>query len=191
MPVIPTKRGGLGAILANAPLLLERLATLTERLTLLLSDKNQESIEGILANTETLSGNLADSLAQDRPRRWRELQVTLRQANTTLASFEKLAGSTDQMLNGEGTSLAAQLRDDAQIGAGRGRRAARARSAMRARPRGSCPKRPCPPPKPRCATCARPRQALRDVTEKINDQGAGALIGGPQAAGLQAMTCRP
>ncbi|MEJ2459412.1 MAG: MlaD family protein, partial [Novosphingobium sp.] len=32
VPVIPTKRGGLGEILSNAPLLLERLATLTDRL---------------------------------------------------------------------------------------------------------------------------------------------------------------
>ena len=41
VPVIPTKPGGLGELLANAPLLLERLATLTERLTMLLSDENQ------------------------------------------------------------------------------------------------------------------------------------------------------
>ena len=45
VPVIPTKRSGLGELLSNAPLLLERLATLTERLTMVLSDKNQKSIE--------------------------------------------------------------------------------------------------------------------------------------------------
>ena len=33
VPVIPTKTGGLGAILNSAPQLLERLSTLTERLT--------------------------------------------------------------------------------------------------------------------------------------------------------------
>lgn len=36
VPVIPTKQGGFGAILSNAPLLLERLATLTDRLNTLL-----------------------------------------------------------------------------------------------------------------------------------------------------------
>ncbi|MFC3540737.1 MlaD family protein, partial [Couchioplanes caeruleus subsp. azureus] len=56
VPVIPTKRSGLGEILSNAPLLLERLATLTERLTMVLSDKNQKSIENILANTDRLTG---------------------------------------------------------------------------------------------------------------------------------------
>ena len=37
VPVIPTKPGGLGALLNSAPKLLERLSTLTERLTELLS----------------------------------------------------------------------------------------------------------------------------------------------------------
>ena len=60
MPVIPTKTGGFGAILNSAPQLLERLSTLTERLTGLLTDKNQASIAGILENTNRLSDALAD-----------------------------------------------------------------------------------------------------------------------------------
>ena len=59
-PVIPTKPGALGELLNNAPQLLERLSTLTERLTELLNDKNQQSIAGILANVERISGSLAD-----------------------------------------------------------------------------------------------------------------------------------
>ena len=53
VPVIPTKPGALGELLNNAPLLLERLSTLTERLTNILSDKNQASIEQILDNVES------------------------------------------------------------------------------------------------------------------------------------------
>src|SRR3546814_10811475 len=41
VPLIPTKPGALGELLNNAPLLLERLTTLTARLTELLSDRNQ------------------------------------------------------------------------------------------------------------------------------------------------------
>ena len=60
VPVIPTKTGGIGAILNSAPQLLERLSTLTERLTGLLTDRNQASVAGILDNTNRISGALAD-----------------------------------------------------------------------------------------------------------------------------------
>ncbi|MBM3596011.1 MAG: MCE family protein, partial [Alphaproteobacteria bacterium] len=63
-PVIPTKEGGLGAILANAPLLLERLATLAENLNLLLSDENRRSITGILKNADKMTGDLARASPQ-------------------------------------------------------------------------------------------------------------------------------
>lgn len=60
VPVIPTRPGGLGAILSSAPRLLERLTSLTERLTELLSDRNQNSIAAILDNTNRLTDALAD-----------------------------------------------------------------------------------------------------------------------------------
>lgn len=59
VPVIPTKPGALGELLNSAPVVLQRLATLTDRLTLLLSDENQKSIQGILSNTNDLTGTLA------------------------------------------------------------------------------------------------------------------------------------
>jgi phospholipid/cholesterol/gamma-HCH transport system substrate-binding protein len=176
VPVSPTRRGGLGELLSNAPLLLERLATLTERLTLLLSDKNQASIEGILANSERMSGSLADS-APKIDRTLAELQSTLRQANYTLASFEKLAGSTDQMINKEGASLAEQLRTtlkSAQAAAtelqgtlGDARPAARQLS-----------EKTLPAAEAALRDLRATTNSLRDVTDKINDQGAGSLVGG-------------
>jgi phospholipid/cholesterol/gamma-HCH transport system substrate-binding protein len=60
VPVIPTRPGGLGAILSTAPRLLERITSLTERLTELLSDRNQNSIAAILDNTNRLTDALAD-----------------------------------------------------------------------------------------------------------------------------------
>ena len=44
VPVIPTKPGALGQLLNSAPELLERVSTLTARLTELLGDRNQNSI---------------------------------------------------------------------------------------------------------------------------------------------------
>ncbi len=59
VPLIPTKPGALGELLNSAPRLLERLTTLSEKLTDLLSDQNQKSITGILHNVDRLSGDLA------------------------------------------------------------------------------------------------------------------------------------
>src|SRR5690606_19261233 len=108
-PVIPAEAGGLGEILASAPLLLERLATLTDRLTRLLSDDNQASISGILANTNRMSAQLADMGPEFRAALV-ELQGTLAQSTETLAAFESTLESTDALLNNEGESLAQELR---------------------------------------------------------------------------------
>jgi phospholipid/cholesterol/gamma-HCH transport system substrate-binding protein len=86
VPVIPTKPGGLGAIFSSAPKLLERLTTLTERLTELMSDKNQASIAGILANTNRLTDALAD--------RGPEIAATL--AETRIA-IQKFGVATEQI----------------------------------------------------------------------------------------------
>ncbi len=96
-PVIPTKTGGLGAILNSAPQLLERLSTLTERLTGMLSDRNQASIAGILDNTNRLSAALADrgpeiaaTLAQTR--------VAIAQAGNAAQQIGELAQTTNGVL---------------------------------------------------------------------------------------------
>ena len=104
-PVIPTKRGGLGALLSSAPQLLERISTLTERLTELMSDKNQASIGGILANTNRLSDALAD--------RGPDIAATL--ADTRLAMAQagdaaKQIGHLAQTVDGQAGPLVSDLR---------------------------------------------------------------------------------
>src|SRR6478672_7573628 len=59
-PVVPSSSGGLGALLNSAPELIDRIQRLTERLTELLSDKNQNSIADILENLDRTSKVLAD-----------------------------------------------------------------------------------------------------------------------------------
>jgi phospholipid/cholesterol/gamma-HCH transport system substrate-binding protein len=97
VPVIPTKTGGIGAILNSAPQLLERLSTLTERLTGMLSDRNQASIAGILDNTNRLTDALADrgpeiaaTLAQTR--------IAIQQAGNAAEQIGSLAQTTNGML---------------------------------------------------------------------------------------------
>jgi phospholipid/cholesterol/gamma-HCH transport system substrate-binding protein len=177
-PVIPTRRGGLGALLNNAPLLMERLATLTERLTQMLSDKNQKSIEGILANTDRLTGHLADTSPQFE-RTMTELQLTLRQATTTLAAFEQTAGKANALLDNEGQPLARQLRETLSSA----KKAADqlndtlsdTRPAARQLSESTLPAAEAAIRDLRATT-----QALRNITEKIDDQGAGAVLGGPK-----------
>lgn len=176
VPVIPTKRSGLGELLANAPLLMERLATLTERLTLVLSDRNQRSIEGILANTDRMTRDLADATPRIDAT-MAELQATLRQANMTLAEFQRVAGSTDRLINGEGASLADQMRDTLTA-------AERAAKELEAVARETRPaarqlsETTLPAAEAAIRDLRATTKALRNITEKIDDNGAGGLIGG-------------
>lgn len=176
VPVIPTKAGGLGALLNNAPLLLERLTTLTERLTLLLSDQNQASISNILANTDRLTGNLADASPKVQ-RTLDELQITLRQAGATLATFEKVGNSANQLLGEDGQSLAAELRRTLRSAQGavdelKGT-LSDARPAAKQLSDTTLPAAEAALRDLRSAT-----RSLRNVVEKVDDGGAGSLIGG-------------
>lgn len=174
-PVIPTKRGGLGALLNNAPLLLERLATLSERLTLLLSDKNQKSIENILSNTDRMTANLADAAPQIE-RTLAELQVTLGQASTTLAAFEQTANSANALLANEGQPLARQLRETLSSA----KQAADALKATAADARPAARELSAstlPAAEAAIRDLRETSRALREITQKIDDQGAGALFG--------------
>ena len=176
VPVIPTKPGGLGELLANAPLLLERLATLTERLTMMLSDKNQASISGILDNTNRMTADLAQATPQVQ-RTLSELQVTLREASEALDQFEKVMGSTDKLLNNEGQSLAAQLRTTLKSADS----AAQSLSATLndARPAArQLSESTLPTAEATLKDLRETSRALRAVTEKTESQGAGGLIGG-------------
>ena len=94
-PLIPPKAGGLGAILNNAPQLLDRLTALTERITDVLSPENQKSIQGILANFDKISGALA-SRSGDIAATMAEARVSIRQAGDAAEKIGNLAQSTDQ-----------------------------------------------------------------------------------------------
>lgn len=177
-PVIPTQRGGLGEILATAPLLLERLATLTENLNLLLSEENRQSITGILANTDRLTSELAAASPQIEGTLV-ELQATLDQATRTLVQFEGVANKTNELLGEEGSSLAVQLRETLnsaesamnELSATLGD----ARPALRQASQSTLPAAEAAIRDLRSTS-----RALRNVTEKIDERGARALFRGRQ-----------
>ncbi|VWX55852.1 MlaD family protein [Sphingorhabdus sp. 109] len=108
VPVIPTKPGALGELLNSAPLVVERLATLTDRLTLLLSDENQKSITGILANTDKLTGSLAQQ-APALKALMEESRIAIRNAGQTAEKLGLVADNTNAFLTDNGEPIAKNL----------------------------------------------------------------------------------
>lgn len=177
VPVIPTKPGALGQLLNSAPQLLERLTTLTERLTELLSDDNQASIAGILKNTNELTRSLAQrgpeiaaTLAQAR--------IAVKQAGDAAEQIGQLAGTTNQLLDQQGRPMMADLRETI-------RSAKQSMDALDQTIKAAQPgvqqfsQRTMPEVGLLIRDLRRMAQSLQAVAEKIDQGGAGSVIGSP------------
>lgn len=175
VPVIPTRPGGLGAILNSAPQLLERVSSLTERLTALLTDRNQASIAGILANSERLTDALADrgpeiaaTLAQTR--------VAIQQAGDAAQQIGQLAGTTNGVLANDVQPTIANL--NRTIASAQSSADALNSAIGDARPGlQSFSKQTIPEVGQLVRDLRRTSEALANVAEKVDQQGAGALVG--------------
>ncbi|MEP9358741.1 MlaD family protein [Sphingomonas sp. KR3-1] len=176
VPVIPTKPGGLGAIFSSAPKLLERLTTLTERLTELMSDKNQASIAGILANTNRLTDALAD--------RGPEIAATL--AETRIA-IQKFGVATEQIGELAKTTNGVVSEDIKPTIANLNKTIASAKRSMDAlegavndaRPGvQNFSKKTMPEIGQLIQDLRQMAQSLSSVADKIDQGGAGGLVGG-------------
>ena len=178
IPVIPTKPGALGELLNNAPQLLERITTLTERLTELLSDKNQNSIAGILANVERVSGALADR-SPEIAATLAEARIAVQRTGVAVEQIGKLAGTTNAMLNDQGIPLMADLRKTVQS-------ATRSIDTLdktigEAQPGVKAFSNQTMPEVNQLVRDLREMsRAFRGVAEKLDQQGAGSLVGSPK-----------
>ena len=108
-PVIPSSSGGLGALLNSAPELIDRIQRLTERLTELLSDKNQNSVSDILENVERTTDVLAQR-APDLADAIGDARIAARNAGIAAQNVGLLAASTNQLINEQGKPAAEDLR---------------------------------------------------------------------------------
>ncbi len=176
VPVIPTKQGGLGALLNSAPRLLERLSTLTERLTELLSDKNQASITGILKNTDRLTGELAKG-APDLRAAIGELRNTVKQAGYAAEQIGNLSSTTDKVLASEVGPAMQDLRK--AIASADGSMKALERTLGKADVGiDEFSTKTMPEVSQLIQDLREMAQALQSVAEKVDRGGAGALVGG-------------
>jgi len=175
-PVIPPGRGGFGAIVANAPLLLERLATLTEQLNTILGPENQEEISGILRNTNRLTSGLADATPA-LVANLEEFQTTLTEFNQALDAVEQLTLTTDALVKKEGSPLAEELRGT--LKSANDALASLAATLEDTRPAArQLRTSTLPNAEATLEDLRATSRALRAVTEKLESEGAGALVGG-------------
>ena len=100
-PVIPSSTSGLGALLNSAPELMERIQRLTERLTELLSDKNQNAIADILENMDRTTKVLAER-APEMADTLKDARVAVHNAGVAAQEVGTLAHSTNQLLTEQG-----------------------------------------------------------------------------------------
>ncbi|MBA3676615.1 MAG: MCE family protein [Sphingosinicella sp.] len=176
VPVIPTKPGALGELLNSAPELLERVSTLTERLSETLDEDNQKSIKGILANTQEITDSLADR-SPEIAATLAEARLAIAQAGRAAASFERVAGSTEQLLNADGKPLVNDLRHTIRA----------AETSMKnldslltdARPGiDALTKQTIPEIGLLVRDLRETTENLNSITTKVDRQGIGGLIGG-------------
>lgn len=183
VPVIPTKPGALGELLNNAPLLLERLATLTERLTNILDENNQQSIAGILDNVEGITGNV-QALTGEFSGTGAAMQQTLVEAQLAIAragaaadEIAALSRDTNQMLNANGQQIVGDL-STTLAQANKTLKAAEQSLAAIGPAANGVTNDTLPQANALIRDLRETTNNLNQITDKINDQGVGSLVGG-------------
>ncbi|HEX2762488.1 MAG TPA: MlaD family protein [Allosphingosinicella sp.] len=177
VPVIPTKAGGIGAVLESAPELLNRVSTLTARLTELLGDRNQASIAAILENTQVISRNLAER-SDEIAATMAEARIAIRQTGNAVEEMGQLANTTDATLQRDVRPLIGDLRKSVQAAEtsmnNLDAAVADARPGLQA-----FSKQTIPEVGQLVRDLREMSDALSSVSQRLDQQGVGGIIGSP------------
>ena len=107
-PVIPATSGGISALLNSAPELIDRIQRLTERLTELLSDKNQNSISDILENIDATTRTLRQH-APEMGDTITEIKAASHNASLAANNVAALSENANRLVTDEGRPAVANL----------------------------------------------------------------------------------
>jgi phospholipid/cholesterol/gamma-HCH transport system substrate-binding protein len=162
---------------------LNRVSTLTERITELLSDRNQDSLSDILANTERATKAFADR-SPEIAATLAEARVAIRQAGDAAARFGRVADSTDRLLNREGGALVGDLR--ATIRSAQSTVETLDRTIGDAQPGvQALTKQTIPEVGQLVRDLRETTDALRSITTRIDQEGATSILGAPKLPDYQ------
>jgi phospholipid/cholesterol/gamma-HCH transport system substrate-binding protein len=100
-PVIPATSGGISALLNSAPELIDRIQRLTERLTELLNDKNQNSISDILENIDATTAELRKR-APEMGDTINEIKIASHNAGIAANNIAALSANTNRLVTEQG-----------------------------------------------------------------------------------------
>jgi phospholipid/cholesterol/gamma-HCH transport system substrate-binding protein len=107
-PVIPSSSGGISALLNSAPELIDRIQRLTERLTELLSDKNQNSISDILENIDATTQELRKH-APEMGDTIAEIKIASHNAGLAANNVAALSNNANRLVTEQGQPAIANL----------------------------------------------------------------------------------
>jgi phospholipid/cholesterol/gamma-HCH transport system substrate-binding protein len=173
--VIPATSGGISALLNSAPELIDRIQRLTERLTELLSDKNQNSISDILENIDATTRELRKH-APEMGQTIADIQVAAHNAGLAANSVAALTNNTNQLVTDQGRPAIENL-NKAIVSA---QKAADSLDAMigDARPGvQNFSKSTLPEANQLVHDLRQLTQSLQAVTSRVNQQGIGGALG--------------
>jgi phospholipid/cholesterol/gamma-HCH transport system substrate-binding protein len=116
-PRIASHRSALERVFESTPELLARTVAVVDRLSLLLTDENMESLAGILRNVETVTATLADRSAEvdevlsGAANMTGVIQGTAAEIRQLATDLRQLTGRLDQQVEGVSTDLGDTLTD--------------------------------------------------------------------------------